>query len=244
MFWSWVPQGQNVLILDATGERRMRPHARPLRRRAADAAYRRGVAATAVGEYWNHNVHYQRVILDAVPGGCGAAVDVGCGDGMLARRLAPRCASVTGIDADERMIEVARELGHGVAGLGFVRGDFLACPLAEASFDFACANTSLHHMDFAAALARMARILRPGGRLAVVGLARNGSAADLVIGAAGLPANLYYKRTRGEGDPGAPIREPEMTWAQVRATAARVLPGARYRRHLLWRYSIVWSKPA
>jgi hypothetical protein len=41
-------------------------------------------------EYWNHNVHYQPVILDAVPDGCGAALEVGCADGMLARRLAER----------------------------------------------------------------------------------------------------------------------------------------------------------
>ena len=27
------------------------------------------------------------------------------------------------------------------------------------------------------------------------------------------------------------------------ATAARLLPGARYRRHLLWRYSLLWTKP-
>jgi ubiquinone/menaquinone biosynthesis C-methylase UbiE len=142
------------------------------------------------------------------------------------------------------MIEVARELGRGVAAVSFIQGDFLGYPFDDASFDFACANTALHHMDFAAALAGMARILRPGGRLAVVGLARNGSPADWVTGAAGVPASLYYKRTRQVGDPGAPIREPDMTWAQVRRTAARVLPGARYRRHLLWRYSIRWSKPA
>ena len=208
----------------------------------AAGAYCRGVAAA--GEYWNHNVHYQRVIVAAVPAGCGAAVDVGCGDGMLARKLAGRCASVTGIDADERMIEVARELGRGVPGLSFVRDDFLGHPFGAASFDFACANTALHHMDFAAALAKMARLLRPGGRLAVVGLARDGSPADLAIGAAGIPANVYYKRVKGEGDPGAPIRDPDMTWGQVRRTAGRVLPGARYRRHLLWRYSIVWTKPA
>ena len=127
-------------------------------------------------------MHYQRVIVAAVPAGCGAAVDVGCGDGMLARKLAGRCASVTGIDADERMIEVARELGRGVPGLSFVREDFLGHPFGAASFDFACANTALHHMDFAAALAKMARLLRPGGRLAVVGLARDGSPADLAIG--------------------------------------------------------------
>src|SRR6185437_10490794 len=135
--------------------------------------------------------HYERVILAAVPAGCAAAVDVGCGDGMLARKLAGRCASVTGIDADERMIQVARELGRGIPGLSFIRDDFLSHPFAESSFDFACANTALHHMDFAAALGKMARLLRPGGRLAVVGLARNGSAADLVIGATGIPANVY-----------------------------------------------------
>jgi hypothetical protein len=33
-----------------------------------------------------------------------------------------------------------------------------------------------------------------------------------------------------------------MTWAEVRATARRLLPGVRYRRHLLWRYSLLWRK--
>jgi hypothetical protein len=35
-----------------------------------------------------------------------------------------------------------------------------------------------------------------------------------------------------------------MTRAQVRAVAWDVLPGVRYRRHLLWRYSLVWRKPS
>ena len=195
-------------------------------------------------EYWNHNVHYQRVILDAMPDACGAAVDVGCGDGLLARKLAARCAAVTGIDRDARIIEVARARGRTVPAVRFIQGDFLGYPFADGSFDFACANTALHHMDFGAALAKMARILRPGGRLAVVGLGRDGSASDWVIGAAGIPANLYYKRTRGEGNPGAPIMEPAMTWSQVREAAARSLPGAHYRRHLLWRYSLQWTKPS
>ena len=62
--------------------------------------------------YWNHNVHYQPLILGAVPPGCGQALDVGCGDGMLARRLAERCAEVTGIDRDPRMIALARAQAH------------------------------------------------------------------------------------------------------------------------------------
>lgn len=200
---------------------------------------------TPAADYWNHNVHYQRVITGAVPPGCGAAIDVGCGDGLLVRQLAGRCRTVTGIDADPPMIARARSLTPLSSGtVTFLQGDFLRYPLEDERYDFACAVTSLHHMDFAAALARMARLLRPGGRLAVVGLGARGSAADLVIDAAAIPVNRWYQRTRGEGGPGAPVRDPDLTWAQTRTTARRVLPGVRYRRRLLWRYSLIWDKPA
>jgi ubiquinone/menaquinone biosynthesis C-methylase UbiE len=191
--------------------------------------------------YWNHNVHYQPVILGAVPVPCARALEVGCGDGLLARRLAERCAAVTAIDRDAAMIALARNSKTG--RVTFVEADFLAYPVAEASFDFACANTSLHHMDFHQALTAMARALRPGGRLAVVGLAADRSIGDYLAGAAGLPPNLLYRAIHHIGESGAPIKDPEETWAEVRATARRLFPGARYRRHLLWRYSLLWTKP-
>ena len=217
----------------------------------------------ARADYWNHNVHYQPVILGAVPAGCGRALDVGCGDGMLAARLAERCAEVTGIDRDPRMIALARErAGEGARenarenarkrakeGAGehipvvFIEADFLAHPFEDASFDFVCANTSLHHMDFTAALRAMARLLRPAGRLAVIGLAADKSVADLLAGATCVPAALAYRAVYGKGGPGAPVMDPDMSWREVRAEAARVLPGVRYRRHLLFRYSLRWTKP-
>jgi len=196
-------------------------------------------------DYWNHNVHYQPVILRAVPPGCGPALDVGCGDGLLACRLAERCGSVTGIDSDPRMVALARARAQRSPGrLTFTEADFLAHPMAEASFDFVCANTSLHHMDFEAALGTMSRLLRPGGQLAVVGLAANGSVRDWLVGASGVPAALLYRAVRGHGNPGAPIKDPDMTWDDVRSVARRMLPGVRWRRHLMWRYSLRWRKPA
>ena len=191
-------------------------------------------------EYWNHNVHYQSVILDAVAAGCTAALDVGCGDGMLAAKLASCCAAVTGIDRDARMIALARKRAP---DLTFVEADFLAHPFADASFDFVCSNTVAHHMGTEAALRAMVRVLRPGGRLAVFGLGKNGSLTDFLPDLAAIPLNKYYQRTRGEGYPGDPKLPPDLTWAQVRETARRVLPGVRYRRHLLWRYSLIWDKP-
>lgn len=196
--------------------------------------------------YWNHNVHYQPVILRAVPPRCGPALDVGCGDGMLARRLAERCTEVTGIDRDARMIALARERAQAQEHSGqvtFVAADFLAYPLAEASFDFVRANTSLHHMDFAAALTAMIRVLRPGGHLAVIGLAKIGSLADLVPEVPAAVVNLFYRAVYHEGNSGAPVKDPEMTWGQVRATANTLLPGVRYRRQPLWCYSLLWRKP-
>ncbi len=193
--------------------------------------------------YWNHNVHYQPVILGAVPAPCARALEVGCGDGLLARRLAERCAEVTAIDRDARMIALARQRTAAGRVTFIEAADYLTCPVAGESFDFACANTSLHHMDFQQALAAMARALRPGGRLAVVGLAASGSAGDYLADALGLPVHWVYRALYGRGGPGAPVKDPEMTWAEVRAAARRLLPGVRYRRHLLWRYSLLWTKP-
>ena len=125
----------------------------------------------------------------------------------------------------------------------FIEADFLTHDFPAASFDFVCANTSLHHMDFAAALTKLARILRPGGRLAVIGLAADKSLADLLAAAPGVPVNLVYRAIYRQGESGAPIMDPDMSWREVRAAAAQALPGVRYRRHLLWRYSLLWQKP-
>jgi ubiquinone/menaquinone biosynthesis C-methylase UbiE len=202
--------------------------------------------------YWNHNVHYQPVILNAVPPGCRTALDVGCGDGLLAARLAEPCAEVTGIDRDPPMIARARaqqapaqqaRAQQARARITFIEADFLTHPFPEASFDFVCANTSLHHMDFTAALTTMARLLRPGGQLAVIGLAADKSIGDLLTGAPGVPVDLFYRAIYRRGESGAPILDPDLSWREVRAEAARLLPGVRYHRRLLWRYSLLWSKP-
>jgi SAM-dependent methyltransferase len=196
-------------------------------------------------DYWNHNVHYQPVILDAVPAGCGPALDVGCGDGLLACRLAERCAEVTGIDRDPLMITLARAREPRARGrqATFIEADFLTYPAKPDSFDFVCANTSLHHMDFAAALTAMARALRPGGRLAVIGLAADKSLGDFLAALPAVPVSRVRRAICGWAESGAPIMDPEMSWREVRVAAARLLPGVRYRRLLLWRYSLLWRKP-
>jgi hypothetical protein len=53
------------------------------------------------------------------------------------------------------------------------------------------------------------------------------------------------RRNRRELDEtGMPVKAPGLTVRKIRQQADEVLPGARVRRLLLWRYELVWRKPA
>jgi SAM-dependent methyltransferase len=195
------------------------------------------------GERWNHNIHYYPLIVAAVPPGCERVLDVGCGEGMLARRLAGLVPQVSGIDADTASIDLARR--QDPAGeIELIRGDFLTYPFEPGSFGMITSVAALHHMDPAAALGRMGRLLQPGGRLAIVGLACPRLPADLPWEASAATAHLRYRLTRTCWEHRSPtIWPPPHTYAAIRTLATRSLPGVRHRRHVLWRYSLVWTKP-
>ncbi|MDW4911330.1 class I SAM-dependent methyltransferase [Streptomyces sp. ADMS] len=181
----------------------------------------------AAEPYWNTNVARHPGILRSVPEGCGDALDVGCGDGLLARKLAGRAKHVTGIDKSPDMIASARELAAGHPQLTFVEGDFLTAELPRAEYDFVCSVTTIHHMDFEAALVRMRELLRPGGTLVVVGLAREASVTEWAALIAAAPIVRIMKvLRRARGPQGMPVADPQMSYGQVRAAARRALPPA------------------
>ncbi len=193
------------------------------------------------GTRWNHNIHYHPRILRAVPDGARRALDVGCGEGMLSRELRRTVPHVTGIDLHAPSIEQARGYGDDV---DYVLGDFLTHPFEPASFDVIASVATLHHMDAATGLARMRDLLRPGGVLAVVGLARGTVPRDLPLDLTGVLVGTIHRARKGHWEhPSPTVWPPPVTYAQMRALAAEILPGSRYRRHLLLRYSVVWRKP-
>jgi SAM-dependent methyltransferase len=193
---------------------------------------------------WNHNIHYYPLLLDAAPARCERALDVGCGEGLLVRALRGRASHVTGIDLDAASVEQARH-DYADAGVDFVVGDLLTHPFEPASFDLVVSCAALHHMDEAAALARMRDLLRPGGALAVVGLARSRYPGDLPRELVGVGVDRVHKARRTLWESGAPtVWPPERTYGEIRDLARRLLPGARFRHRLLWRYTLSWTKPA
>jgi SAM-dependent methyltransferase len=103
----------------------------------------------------------------------GKVLDVGCGPGHLANRLASdHGLEVTGLDLDPAMIARARaNADRGVAverQPTFVVGGVAALPFPDSSFDLVVSTLSMHHWaDPTAGQAEIARVLRPGGRALV-----------------------------------------------------------------------------
>lgn len=190
---------------------------------------------------WNHNTHYHRLAL-RLAGTASSALDVGCGEGLLTRELhAAGVARVTGVDVDAE--QVARARSQADDGLRYLVGDVVEVPHGE-QFDLVTCFATLHHLDLVDGLRRLRDLVSPGGHLVVVGLARVGTPADAALSAAAVPAAMVADRARGVWEHGATVRDPEHTYGEVRTAARSILPGARWRRHLYWRYSLVWQSPA
>jgi 2-polyprenyl-3-methyl-5-hydroxy-6-metoxy-1,4-benzoquinol methylase len=192
---------------------------------------------------WNHNIHYHDIVLRSLPSPCLRALDVGCGEGLLARQLARHCAEVIALDADRDTIARCRSAADSAPRLAFIEGDVMNYAFPVASFDLITAVASLHHLPLRPALARFQKLLRPGGVLAVIGLYRARTIADYALAAAALPASYMFRSLRDAVEVATPLQEPKETLREIRAACDAVLPAGTFRRHLLFRYSFVWRKP-
>jgi 2-polyprenyl-3-methyl-5-hydroxy-6-metoxy-1,4-benzoquinol methylase len=182
---------------------------------------------------------------------------VGCGSGDLVRLLAARSAGgVEGIDSDPQIIARARELTPpGVSGVPDVPAVFAVADaragIPAGPYDVITCVAALHHLPFAETLTRFRDQLAPGGTLVVVGCAREADAVDDALGLVSVALNLAmgWVKNRGRRAVSRPVamtavtRPPEMTFAEVRREAIRVLPRVRPRRRLFWRYTLVWRAP-
>jgi SAM-dependent methyltransferase len=105
-------------------------------------------------------------LLDLARVGEGCAVlDVATGPGYVAGRAAARGAVVVGVDFSDEMLALAASLHPSVS---FQQADAAALPFADGSFDAVVAAFLMPHVsDLPAVCAELARVVRPGGRLAL-----------------------------------------------------------------------------
>ena len=208
------------------------------------------------------NDHYHNFLLRHLPSSCHQALEIGCGTGAFARQLARHSQHVLALDLSPEMIRLARDRSTKFPNIDFQVADVLDRSLPVEHFDCIASIATLHHLPLAEMFSKMKAALKPGGVLLVLDLFEPAHLSDSV--AAGLSDSLlnllaipvsvslrfiHQRRL-------LPRREVRDAWAaherhdiyptmtEVRALCADILPGAKIRKHLLWRYSIVWQKPA
>ena len=113
---------------------------------------------------------WRRATVAAVVEPGDRVLDACCGTGDLAVAASRAGARVTGLDFSERMLERARGKSSEVE---WVRGDAQQLPFEDASFDAATVGFGVRNLeDLERGLAELRRILRPGGRLAILEITR------------------------------------------------------------------------
>jgi ubiquinone/menaquinone biosynthesis C-methylase UbiE len=193
---------------------------------------------------------YQQWLLRHVPRPCENALDVGCGTGCLTQALAERASRVQGIDLSPGMIGAARRRCIDHPNVEFAVADFLSTEFPSNHFDCIAAVAVIHHMPWTRAVDRANELLRPGGRLLIIDLFEDDGFVDCLV--SGVACLLRSVRRLRVGQPRELLEawaehgkgDSYLTLSETRQLCRRALPGARMRRHLFWRYSIVWTKAA
>ena len=201
---------------------------------------------------WNHNSHYHDFLLQQVPAHCTDVLEIGCGTGAFSRLLARRAERVLALDLSPRMIQIARERSKGYPNIEFQVADAIKWEFPTAHFDCVVSIATLHHLPIEDTLVKMRNALRTNGALIMLDLYQerglpNGLNALLAVPASAALKLIKTGRLRES-------REVRAAWvehgrhdayprlSQIRQVCAALLPGAKVRRHLLWRYSIIWNK--
>jgi demethylmenaquinone methyltransferase/2-methoxy-6-polyprenyl-1,4-benzoquinol methylase len=109
---------------------------------------------------------WRRLTVEAVVQPGDRVLDACCGTGDLALAAEREGGAVTGLDFSPKMLERARRKSETIT---WVEGDLLELPFEDGSFDAATVGFGVRNVaDLEAALAELRRVLRPGGRLAIL----------------------------------------------------------------------------
>jgi demethylmenaquinone methyltransferase/2-methoxy-6-polyprenyl-1,4-benzoquinol methylase len=175
------------------------------------------------------------------------ALDLACGTGDIAFRLAASGGAVCGLDITPRMLQLARGKRTPGRRCTWSAGDMTALPFADRTFDVVTTGYGLRNVpDLEAAVAEITRVLRPGGRFASLDFNRPESPLlrvaylgylELVGGTLGLvlhgaPAAYRYIPASIRRYPGAHGVAQRLERAGLRNVAARPLLGGLMTLHV------------
>lgn len=199
---------------------------------------------------WSHNDFYGPWVVRQVRSSEARNIlDVGCGTGNLVARLLPWAAIIVGLEPHEATAKIAAERFAGNETVTIRQHSFEPRDLND-RYGAITLVSVLHHLPLQEALDDLTSALEPGGRLVILGCYRESTRTDRLVSFIALVVNpvigliKHPRRARAVPEsmtaPTAPARE---SLGEITAEAARSLPGARIRRRLFWRYSLVYDAP-
>ena len=201
---------------------------------------------------WNHNSHYHSSLMKHVPPHCTEALDIGCGTDSFSRLLATRSDRVLALDLSPQMVWIAKERAEEYSNIDFQVADATVWEFPVEQFDCIVSIATLHHLPIRTMLSKMKLALKNGASLVILDLFQEEGLHDTLTSVLAMPVNAILRLVKN-----GQLREPREvqeawvghgetdsypTLSQVRQICADILPGAKVRKHLLWRYSIVWKK--
>ena len=204
-------------------------------------------------EEWNHNNHYHQFLLKQLPKHSQTILDLGCGVGKFSRLLAEKSDRVIALDLSPKSIEIARHKSEQFNNIDYRVADVSRWQFPIEHFDVIVSIATLHHLSLNELLPKLQAALKPGGILLILDLLEHQDIWDTFNDCIAVPLNWWFLKTRNKHtvfDPIAAeaIREhlrtdEYLTYSQAKEIYTNFLKTPKVRRHLFWRYSVVWQKP-
>jgi len=179
-------------------------------------------------------------------------LEIGCGTGAFSRLLAKRAGQVIAIDLSPKMIEIFQQQSGQCTNIDFQIADILSWEFPVEQFDAIVSIATVHHLPLENLLPRLKAALKPGGKLVILDLLEHESIQDKLSDFIAVPLNWGFQMLKNRHINHSPeaaeaMREhlrtdKYLTLSQARQMYTRAFKGAKIRKHLFWRYSIVWKK--
>lgn len=193
-------------------------------------------------QLWNHNYAYHRWISKNV-GNRKHILDVGCGNGMLARYLSTAENYVLGIDPSAVSIQNAIR-NNEKSNVAFLQTTFEDFQSDGKRFDAIIFVASMHHMNMEDAIEKAKKLMEKNGILIIVGISRPSGFLDWVLELVRIvPSKLIsaIKRNTSSEEQQMDVSYDFPAMNEVRRICREHLRGSKIRYGLHYRYLLIWK---
>lgn len=202
---------------------------------------------------WDHNQQYQSYMLRQIrKENPEIGLEIGCGTGEFCRRLAEKCRKVVGIDVANGMIDAANQRNSANNIEYFLTDVNTYLVDKENCFDVITSIAAFHHMDGERTLGQCKQALKDGGVLIIQDLYHEDTLIFKFLSIIGALINPFFMLIKN-GRLRPTLEEREVwashfkddhyqTFAQLREQSQRILENVTLKRHVFWRYTLVYTK--